>query len=137
MKRKTSWDAIDRGSVGFEDITGAANGVDQLFWIRVIHFGPQTPHHHVEDISAGLKIDPPDVAFDLLARDHLAGRAHEMREEKKFLGREMKRLPGPDRAMAMRIQFQVFDPQLIILLPLDRAATMIAPGRRAPRKQTA
>ena len=38
-----------------------------------------------------------------------------MREKKKFLGREMERLAGPDGAISMRIQFQVFDSQLIIL----------------------
>ena len=37
-----------------------------------------------------------------------------MREKEKFLGREMKRLAGPDRAIPMRIQFQVLDSQLII-----------------------
>ncbi len=39
-----------------------------------------------------------------------------MREEEKFLRREMERLPRPDGAMAVRVQLQVLDPQLIVLL---------------------
>src|SRR5207248_1341082 len=91
VNRKTNWEAIDRGSAGFEDIAGAANSVDQLFRIRIVHFGAQTSHHDIEDIRASLKIDSPDMVLDLVTRDDLSGRANQLGKKKKFLGGEMER----------------------------------------------
>jgi hypothetical protein len=90
--------------VGVDDITGATYSVDQLSLIRIVHFGAQTPHHDVEDIGAGLKINSPDVALDLFARYDFAGCADQLCEEEKFLGCQVKRIACADRAISVRIQ---------------------------------
>src|SRR5450432_4010898 len=77
VKRRTSRNAIDQErrpskvfgtgveSVGFEDITNTPNGLDHLFLERVIHLGPQTTHHNIDDVSSGIKVNVPDLFDDL------------------------------------------------------------------------
>src|SRR5207248_9064448 len=116
VKRITSCEAIDRGSVGFENITGAANRVDQFGLERVVYLRPQSSHHHVYNIRVRLEIDVPDLLHDFRPRHHFTGKTSQMSQEKEFLGREIKRDAGTNRLMAARVDFEVFDPQLLSLL---------------------
>src|SRR6476469_1723695 len=60
VKSRTSCEAIERGSAGFEDITGAAHRVNQLRLEWIVRLRPQPSHHHVHDVCIRGEINVPD-----------------------------------------------------------------------------
>src|SRR5436305_14264265 len=72
VKSRTNCVAMERGSVRFENITYAANGVDEFLLKWIIDFRAQTPNDDVNHVCVGIEIDPPNVLSDFLARDNLA-----------------------------------------------------------------
>ena len=67
MNRSTSCVAIERGSVCLENITDAANRVDELLFEWIIDFCAQPPNHDIDDIGVGVEVDVPYVFGDFLA----------------------------------------------------------------------
>src|SRR5439155_4318205 len=57
----------------------------------------------------------PHVFRDFSARYDFAGRANQMNEEKKFLGREIERHAGTNRLVSSHINFQIIDAQMLCL----------------------
>src|SRR5690348_6392471 len=47
-------------SIGFHDIAGATNSVDQFQRKRFVHFAAQTPHVHIDNIRVAVKIHVPN-----------------------------------------------------------------------------
>src|SRR6266567_1455637 len=115
VKSRTSCDAIERGSVRLEDITHAADGMDQFGLERIVYLRPQAAHHHVHDIGIGLKSDVPYVFRNFSARYNFARRANQMNEEKKLLGREIERHAGTNRLVPSHINVQIVDAQTFCL----------------------
>src|SRR5438270_3039914 len=72
VKSRTNCVAMERGSVRFEDITYAANGVDEFLLEWIVNFGAQSADDDVDNICVGIEIDAPDMLGDFLARDNLA-----------------------------------------------------------------
>ena len=66
---------MERGSVWFENITDAANCVDQFFLVGIIDFRAQAANDDIDNIGLGVEIDSPDVLGDFFSGDDLARRA--------------------------------------------------------------
>src|SRR5947207_10875268 len=95
---RTSSKALDRASrdalevevlAGVEDITDAANRLNQLLLERVVHLGPQPAHHHIDDVGSRLEINVPDLLDNFRARYDLARRMRHVEEQGEFLGRQI------------------------------------------------
>ena len=80
---------MERGLVRFEDITNAANSVDQLGLERIVHFRAQAADNNVDYVSVSLKSYIPHLFCNLSARYHFTRRANKMSEQQKFLRREI------------------------------------------------
>src|SRR5206468_12184496 len=87
VKKMTSCEVIDRGSAGCEDITGAANRVDQFGLEWIVHLRPQSSHHHVHNIRFRFEIDVPYLLHNFGARNDFPGKTSQMSQKKEFLGR--------------------------------------------------
>ena len=133
----TSWEAIDRGSTGFENISGAANRVDEFYLERIIHLGPQSSHHHVHHIRVRLKVNVPDLLHDFRARNHVAGKTGQVSQEQKFLGGKIKRNTRPNRLVAARVDLQILDAQLLGLRERETGARGNARGPAIRKMRTA
>src|SRR5438105_8835434 len=103
---------MERASVRFEDITYAANGVNELLLEWIIDFCTQTPDDDVDDIGVGVEVDVPYVFGDFFAGNNVASGASQLSQEQEFLRREIEGDAMPSRAMAPGIDLQIFDPQL-------------------------
>src|SRR6266849_3870491 len=111
VKSTISCDAIERGSVRFENITHAANRMDQLGLKRIVHLRPQAAHHHIHDIGIGFEPDIPYAFCDFSARYNFASRASQMSEEKELLWREIERHAGTNRLVPLHVDFQIVNAQ--------------------------
>src|SRR6266404_2820706 len=110
VKSSTSCVAIERASVRFEDITYAANCVNELLLEWIIDFCAQSPDNDIHDIGIGIEVDVPYVLGDFFARNDLAGGASQLSQEQEFLRREIECDAAPGRAMAPGVDFQIFNP---------------------------
>jgi len=57
---------------------------DELELLPPVHLGAQVAHGDVDDVAAGVELVPPDVLGQDLARQHLAGVAHEVLEQREL-----------------------------------------------------
>src|SRR2546422_3216877 len=103
VKSRTSCDAIERGLVRFENITHAADRVDEFGLERIVHLRPQAAHHDVNDIRIGLEPDVPYVFRDFSTRYNFTGRTNQMSEEKKLLRREIKLHAGTNSLVPLHV----------------------------------
>src|SRR5437660_7408124 len=76
--------------VRFENITDAADGVDELDLEWVVHFRAQPAHNDVNHVRGSFESDFPHVFCNLSARHDFATRANQMSEHKKFLRRKIE-----------------------------------------------
>src|SRR6266496_2000418 len=91
VKSKISWEAMERGLTCFENITNAADGVDQLGLERIVHLCAQTAHNHIDHLRVSFESDFPHLFCNLIARNFFPGRTNQMREQEKFLRCEIER----------------------------------------------
>ena len=133
MKSRTSCDAIERGSAGFEDITRAAHGMDQLRLEGIVHLSPQPPNHDVDDVGVGGEVDVPDLGCDFRAGDHLAGGTDEMRQEEKFLRGQIQGRAGARRFVPAGVDFQIADAEHVPAAGSARAGEGTAFAPSVPR----
>src|SRR5947207_10689686 len=112
VKKRTSCAAMERGSIGFEDITYAANGVDEFFLKGIVHLCAQTPHDDINDVRVGIEIDAPNVFGDLFARNNFARGSRELRQKQEFFRREIESNSAAHRAMTAGVDLQIIDAQL-------------------------
>ena len=75
--------------VRFEDITNAANGVDQLGLERIVHFRAQAADNNVDYVRVSFESYIPHLFCYLSPRYHFTRRANQMCEKQKFLRREI------------------------------------------------
>ena len=80
-----------RHSVRFEDITDAADRVNQLRLERVVYFRAQPAYNYIDDVCISREPDAPDLLCDFGTRHHGADRTNQVRQEKKFLWRKVER----------------------------------------------
>src|SRR5262245_30271529 len=62
----------------FEDITRAADGVNQLGLEAFVNLVAKPRHEHVDDVRAGIEGVSPDVREDHRLREDAAGMAHQV-----------------------------------------------------------
>src|SRR6266511_4906558 len=89
-----SWEAIERRSVRFENITNAADGVNQVDLKRIVHLCAQSAHNDINHVRVGFESDAPHLFCNLSTRYHFAGGADQMSEQEKFLRGEIERDSG-------------------------------------------
>src|SRR5437762_3563739 len=61
MNNKMSCEAIERGSVRFENIANTANRVDELGLKWVVYFRAQSAHHDINHVSVSFESDSPHM----------------------------------------------------------------------------
>src|SRR5215510_16418205 len=76
---------------GSEDITDAADGVQQLLRERFVDLVAQSAHQHVDDVGLRIEAVVPDVRQDHRLRDDAAGVAHQVFEQREFARAEIDR----------------------------------------------
>src|SRR3954452_17102497 len=72
------------GRLGSEDISHAADRMQQPLLERPVDFFAQAADQHVDDVGLRIEVVLPDVRQDHRLRDHLAGVAHQIFEEREF-----------------------------------------------------
>jgi hypothetical protein len=75
--------------VRFENITNAAKGVDKLGLKWIVHLGTQTAHNDIDYVRVSLESYVPHMFCNVSPRHDFAGRANQMSQQEKFLGREI------------------------------------------------
>src|SRR4029077_21171088 len=115
-----SWEAIERGSGRFENITHAANCMDQFGLKRVVHLCPQAAHHHIDYVRIGFESYVPHMLCNFSARYHFTCRMRQVGEQEKFFRRKIQWNAAALGALMARIDFQIVDAQLA---PSRRSAT--------------
>src|SRR5437868_7744095 len=90
VNSRTSRDAIERGSVRFEDITDAADCVHEFRFEWIVHLRPQPTHNNIDNVGVGLEADVPNVLGDLGAGNDFSSRPHQMLKQFEFLRREIE-----------------------------------------------
>src|SRR4029077_11710847 len=115
VKSKTSWVAIERGSVGFENIANTANGMDKLFSKWVVDFGAQPANHNIDNIGIDIEVDVPHMFRELFSRNNFAADASEMSQKQKFLGGKIQRNAMARSAMMAGIDFQILNSNFVRL----------------------
>src|SRR6266498_531013 len=109
VKSRTSCAAIERGSVRLEDITYAANRVNQFGLEWIVHLRPQAAHHDFHDIRISPEPDVPNVLGDFCARYDFTGGANQMSEKQKLFRRQVKRHAGTNRFVSLQVEVQIVD----------------------------
>src|SRR5215813_2634259 len=82
---------MERGSGRFENITHAADRMDQFCLKRIVHLCPQPANYHIDDVRVGSKSDVPDVLCNFIARYYFADRTRQMSEQEKLFRRKVQR----------------------------------------------
>src|SRR6266568_3245205 len=86
-----SCEAMERGSGRFENITHAADRMDEFGLKRIVHLCPQAAHYHIDYVRVGFESDVPHVLCNFSARYNLTRRMRQVREQEKFFWREIQR----------------------------------------------
>src|SRR5213595_3314272 len=73
------------GSGRFENITHAADRMDQFGLKRIIHLCPQATHYHIDYIRVGFESYVPHVLCNFITRYNFARRVRQMGEQEKLL----------------------------------------------------
>src|SRR4026208_851684 len=93
-------------------MSDTADGSHQFLLEWIVHFCPQTSHHHIDDICVDGEINVPDLVCDFVARHDFTGAPDQVGQEQELLSREMERSARPTRLMLARINLQIVYPQM-------------------------
>ena len=61
---------MERGSGRFENITHAADRMDQFGFKWIVHLCPQAAHYHIDYVRIGLESYVPHMLCNFIARYH-------------------------------------------------------------------
>src|SRR6266496_5846580 len=106
---------MERGLACFENITNAADGVDQFVPERIVHLCAQTAHNDIDHVRVSFESDVPDLFCNFSARYYFAGRANQMREQEKLLRCEIERNARTRCLVPSHIDLQIIDAQMFCL----------------------
>src|SRR5437016_1477248 len=104
---------MERDLGRFENITHAADRMDQFGLKRIIHLCPQAAHYHIDYIRIGFESYIPDVLCNFITRYNFARRMRQMGEQQKLLGAKIQRNAAALGALMAHIDFQIVDAQLV------------------------
>src|SRR5437867_12947937 len=98
-----SCEAIERDLGRFENITHAADRMDQFGLKRIIHFCPQAAHYHIDYIDVGFEFYIPDVLCNFITRYNFALLTRQIGEQQKLLEAKIKRMTDALNALLAHI----------------------------------
>src|SRR5882672_76117 len=107
-----SWEAMERGSGRFENITHAANRMDQFGLKRIVHLCPQSAYDHIDYVRIGFESYVPHMLCNFVARYYFTHRMRQMSEQEKLFRRKIQWHATALGALMARINFQIGDAQL-------------------------
>src|SRR6266498_5343175 len=91
VKSRMSWEAMERGSGRFENITHAADCMDQFGLKRIVHLCAQAAHYHIDYVRIGFESDVPYVLCNFVARYNLTRRVRQMCQLEELFRRHSQR----------------------------------------------
>src|SRR4030095_14798120 len=106
-----SWEAMERGSGRLENITHAADRMDQFGLKRIVHLCSQATYHHIHYVRIGFESYLPHMFCDFIARYNFTRRMRQMSKQDKLLRRKIQRNPAALGALMAHIDFKVVDAQ--------------------------
>src|SRR5262249_8670990 len=95
----------------FENITDAADGLDQFVLEGIVDFCAQAAHNHVNHVRVGFESDVPHLFCNLSTRYHFARRTDEMSQQEKFFRCEIERKTGTRSLVPSHVDLQIIDAQ--------------------------
>src|SRR4029453_437949 len=107
-----SWEAMERGLGRFENITHAADRMDEFGLKRIVHLRSQPAHYHIDSVRIGCESYGPHVLRNFIARYHFTHRMSQVAEQQKLLRREIQRDAAALGALMPCVDFQIVDAQL-------------------------
>src|SRR5436190_9972761 len=90
-----------------QDVSDAADGVQQLLWELFVDFIAQAEDEHVDNIRLGIEAVVPDVLENHGFGDDAPGVAHQEFEEREFAGLEFDLLAGASHFAGEKVEGQV------------------------------
>jgi len=109
IARRSVSDPEGRELALFEDITNAAESMNQPAFEGIVHLRPQTAHVDINDIRAAVKVHVPHVFGDHGSREHFARSSSEEAQETKLLRSEVDPRTAAGHAVPKNIDLQVCD----------------------------
>src|SRR4030095_8857864 len=100
-----SWEAMERGSGRFENITHAADRMDQFGLKRIVHLCPQATHDHIDYVRIGFESYVPHMLCNFIALAHSPGRMREVTQQDKLFRGEIQGDPATLGALMAHIDF--------------------------------
>src|SRR2546423_13502266 len=107
-----SCEAMERDLGRFENITHAADRMDQFGLKRIIHLCPQAAHYHIDYISVGFESYVPHIFCNFITRYNFPRRIRQMGEQEKLLWTKIQQKPAAVSTLIAYIDFQIVDAQL-------------------------
>ena len=120
-----------------QPVARRAHGLDRRRPVGERELAAQVADVDLDDVRARVVVVAPDAVEDLLARQHLAGVAHEVREQVELLRREVHRRPVAGHRAAQQVELDVRGAQSAWSRPAPACAGARARARAAPRPRTA
>ena len=88
-----SWEAMERGSGRFENITNTADCMDQFGLKRIVHLRPQAAHYHVDYVRIGFETYVAHNASAISSRYSDPARMRQMCEQENSFGVRFSGIP--------------------------------------------
>src|SRR4029077_13380446 len=113
VKSRMSWDAMERGLGRFENITHAADRMDQFSFKWIVYLFPQAAHDQIDYVRIRLESYVPHMFCNFIARYHFTHRMRQVGEQEKLFGCEIQWNSAALGALMPCIDFQIVDTQLV------------------------
>src|SRR5207247_5096986 len=81
-----SWEAMERGSGRFENITHAADRMNQFGLKRIVHLCPQAAHDHIDYVRIGFESYVPHMFCNFIAGYYFTHGMRQVCEYEKLFG---------------------------------------------------
>src|SRR5262249_47380984 len=93
----------------FEDISHASHCLDQFLLERVVHFGPEPPHVHINQVGMAVKIHVPNLARNDGPSQNFSFSSGQECKQRELLGSEVQTFASPGGSVLEEINDQVLD----------------------------
>src|ERR1700759_4575971 len=98
---------MERGSVRLEDITNAANRMDEFLRKRVVQLCSQPADDDIDDICIGVEGHVPNLLDDFAPRNHFAGGTGKVSQEEEFFWSQIQGLSCAHRPLPGNVDLEI------------------------------